>query len=88
MSDTDDALMEECPGWVLRLIMRELRRARELHPDWPAGDHVHAACIVGEEAGELLKAANQYKYEGGSAEDCDEEAVHTAATAIRFLMER
>ena len=74
---------------ALRAIGAEIDRARELHPEWPT-DQIHAAAIVCEESGELMRAAINYEY--GSDEPCAKgylemrkEAIHTAATAIRFL---
>lgn len=73
-------------------IELELRKAKKKHPNWP--DHPAAqAGIVSEEAGELMKAALQWKYERGEAEDqqivqkdaMKQEAIQTAAMAIRFL---
>lgn len=69
-----------------------LRHAKKKHPNYP--DHVCAqAGIVVEEAGELMRAALQWKYERGSIKASDlqllinlqGEALHTAAACIRFL---
>jgi hypothetical protein len=43
------------------MILEELVRAEELHPFWPI-DVIHQAAIVGEEAGEVLKAAIDLHY--------------------------
>lgn len=68
-------------------IEAELRKARKQWPDWPE-DAVHAAAIVAEEAGELVQAANRIRETGrGSVDDLATEAIQTAATAIRFLVE-
>jgi NTP pyrophosphatase (non-canonical NTP hydrolase) len=76
---------------ILDDILKELKRAKKKHPNWP--DHIVArAAIVGEEAGELIRAALLYKYEW-KGEKTDQimidamrkEAIHTAATCIRFL---
>ena len=73
-------------------ILKELKRAKKKHPNWP--DHIVAqAAIVSEESGELTRAALQWKYERapdeeGQArqrEDLRKEATQTAAMAIRFL---
>ena len=67
------------------VILREVARAKGLHPRWPS-DIVHAAAIVAEESGELVRAALRFEYgEGGTVEDVRREAVHTAATCIRLL---
>ena len=66
-------------------VEKELERAREKFPFWPH-DMVHAAAIVGEEAGELLQAALQYHFEEKETlDDCDHEAIQTMAMCIRFL---
>jgi hypothetical protein len=66
-------------------IKAEYERAEEKFPIWP-DDPIHAAAIVGEESGELLQAALQCEYEDGDAESMVKEAIHTAAMAVRFLM--
>lgn len=77
---------------ILDDILKELKRAKRKHPQWP--DHIVArAAIVAEEAGELVKASLQWKYERENSEVVQdvqkqrlyEEAVQTAAMAIRFL---
>jgi len=66
-------------------VDKELKRARERFPFWPH-DMIHAAAIVGEEAGELLRASLQYHFEEEKTlEDCDREAIHILAMCIRFL---
>jgi hypothetical protein len=82
------------PEIVARSVAREVARAQELHPDWPA-DPVYQAAIVGEEAGELLQAALDCKYKRckpcshATGEFCPvkREAIHVAATAVRVLIE-
>lgn len=70
---------------VVEAVLNELSSATEKHPEWPR-DVIHAAAIVGEESGELTRAALQYEYEDGDLENCQKEAIQTAAMAIRFLM--
>lgn len=84
---------------ALREIGAELDRARELHSAWPT-DQIHAAAIVCEESGELIRAAVNHKYQRGlhkvealraiaqklTEDEMRKEAIHTAATAIRFLV--
>lgn len=72
------------PEHVLQAIIDELERAKAKFPQWPT-DPIHAAAIVAEESGELIRAAVMHTYEGGSELDCQKEAVQTAVTAIRFL---
>jgi hypothetical protein len=69
---------------AVELVLAELARARKKHPKWPA-DKIHQAAIVAEEAGELVQAALDARYSGGSQSTIDTEAMHTAATAIRLL---
>ena len=67
-------------------------RAKKLHPDWPR-DPVHAAAILSEEVGELVQAANDFKWSPltsiGNTEEyrtrMREEVIQVAAMAIRFL---
>ena len=77
---------------ALAQIFSEVGRAEKLHPDWPTSP-IHQAAIVTEEAGELLQASlkellqaslnhNEHK---GSKKAMITEAIHTAATVIRFL---
>lgn len=69
-------------------VMAELHRARTKHPAWPVDDVIHAAAIVAEESGELIRAALHVRYEKGSLEDANAEAVQTIVTCIRFLEEQ
>ena len=66
------------------MVMAEIDRAENLHPVWPH-DIVKAAAVPVEEAGELLKAANDCDEKHTSRREIITEAVHTAASAIRFL---
>lgn len=71
-------------GDICEMIISEVFRAEAKHPNWP-DDPIHQAAIVNEEAGELIRAALQYQYEGGSREEIRKEAIQTAATCIRLL---
>jgi NTP pyrophosphatase (non-canonical NTP hydrolase) len=66
-------------------IIAEVDRATNKHPNWPK-DKVYAATIVAEENGELTRACLQYESEGGNIEEIKTEAIHTAATCIRLLL--
>jgi hypothetical protein len=68
-------------------VLSELERATRKFPTWPT-DPLHALAVLGEEFGELTKAALQLTYEPGkaTADDVRAEAVQTAAMAIRFVM--
>ena len=65
-------------------IELELQEAKKKWPNWVC-DPIHAAVILGEEAGELMRAANQFSYENGSLEAMEKEAAQAGAMAIRFL---
>ena len=69
---------------IFDAIRAELERAQSKHPDWPT-DIIHAAAIVGEESGELTRAALQWTYEDGDIDETQKEAIQVAVTAIRFL---
>ena len=69
---------------IIKLILKEVARAEEKHPNWPK-DQVYAAAIVSEESGELMRAAVQFEMENGDIRPLYEEAIQTAATCIRLL---
>jgi hypothetical protein len=69
---------------IINDILNELDRANELHP-WPS-DIIHSAGIVCEESGELIQASLNHIYQGCSKDEIKKEAIHVAATAIRFLI--
>ena len=71
---------------ILMNIMAEVTRAESIHPAWPC-DPVKAAALCAEECGELVRACNDYDESRGSKKPMVTEAIHTAATAIRFLKE-
>jgi hypothetical protein len=78
------ALDIETKRWMICIAM-ELQNATEKHPNWPT-DKIHAAAIVGEESGELLRSAIQFQLENGRYYEMHEEAIQTGAMAIRFLL--
>ncbi len=68
-------------------VLKEVYQATKKFPTWPT-DPLHAVAVLGEEFGELDKAVLQAIYEphkSGPAQ-VREEALQTAAMAIRFLM--
>ena len=69
---------------AIAMVEAEIDRATKQWRGWPS-DPVHAAGVVAEEGGELLKAAMDYTYTWGAKDHMLTEAVHTAATAIRFI---
>jgi NTP pyrophosphatase (non-canonical NTP hydrolase) len=72
---------------AMSAIYREIARATTLHPYWPQ-DQIHAAAVIAEEAGEVVKAVLDETYEDGPEDAATTEAVHCAATCVRFIMHR
>lgn len=77
MHPTSDLLLE---------VLAEIDRATAKFPTWP-NDPLHAIGVLGEEFGELTKAVMQATYEPhkNGPGDVRNEAVQTAAMALRFL---
>ncbi len=69
------------------LVSAEVENATKKFPKWPT-DPLHALAILGEEFGELTKEVVQMIYEPNktSTAKIREEAIQTAAMAIRFVM--
>ena len=67
-------------------ILNEVNNAVDKFPTWP-NDVLHAVAVLGEEFGELTKAALQLTYEPHktSMSELRKEAIQTAAMSIRFL---
>lgn len=72
------------PEHILTAVLTELERAKSKFPQWPT-DPIHAAAIVSEESGELIRAAVMHVYENAPESDCYKEAIQTAVVALRFL---
>ena len=72
---------------VIDLVVDEVEKATEKFPTWPT-DPIHAFAVLGEEHGELNKAILQAVYEPDKStpKNVKDEAIQTAAMAIRFLM--
>jgi len=72
---------------VIEQVRAELNRAMARFPTWPT-DPLHALAVLGEEFGELNKAILQLTYEPdkATAADVREEAIQTAAMALRLAM--
>jgi len=70
---------------AIDLILRELTSAMAKHPDWPS-DPIHAAAVLGEEAGETIQAALDMVYDDAPEARLIAEAAQTGAVAIRILM--
>ncbi|WP_227731475.1 hypothetical protein [Yersinia proxima] len=71
--------------FILTEIIDEAVRASEIHPKWPT-DALHAVSILTEESGELMKATIEYHYNNGDKEAIRQEAIQTAAMALRVLL--
>lgn len=71
---------------VLLPVLSEIARATRKFPTWPT-DPLHALGVVGEEFGELGKAVLQAVYEPHKSgrDQVREEAIQTAAMAVRFI---
>lgn len=70
--------------WIIATAT-EMDAAVQKHPEYPT-DKVHAAAIVSEESGELVRACLQYTYEKGRYYDMHREAIQTAGACFRFLL--
>ena len=71
----------------ITLTLDEWEKAVAKFPTWPTDPH-HALSVLGEEYGELTKAVLQFTYEphkGVTMADIRQEAVQTAATALRWI---
>lgn len=71
---------------VYSKLTNELKRAESLWSAWPT-DPIHAAAIIVEEVGELVKAIqdNKNKPKDCGKEDILKEAVQSGAMVLRFL---
>jgi len=69
---------------ILAQIIKEVERAEAIYPRWPE-DPIHAAAIIAEESGEIVKACIDFTYDNGTIKDIETEAIQTAAMCIRFL---
>jgi NTP pyrophosphatase (non-canonical NTP hydrolase) len=72
---------------IIRAVTYEVGKASKKFPTWPS-DPLHASAVVEEECGELTKAILETIYEPHKSDvgDVREEAIQTAAMAIRFLL--
>ena len=78
--------VESPETFLVQEVLAELRRAERIHPTWP-DDPIYAAAIIGEEAGEVIKAVNNAVTGKKDGKDSDyrTEAIQCAAMCIRFL---
>jgi hypothetical protein len=72
---------------IVKEILREVLRAEKLHPKWPS-DPVHAAAILAEESGEVVKAVNDVVTKDAYSHIAYAEAIQCAAMCVRFLKNR
>lgn len=72
---------------VINEVLLEVSNATYKFPTWPT-DPIHALAVLGEEYGELNKAVLQGVYEPhkNKPDDIRNEAIQTAAMALRFLI--
>lgn len=78
--------MDENTKAIIDDVLNELERACTKFPEWPT-DPLHALAVLGEEFGELTREMLQMTYQPSktSRERIKEEAIQTAAMAIRLL---
>jgi hypothetical protein len=69
---------------IINSILKELEKAELKYPEWPK-DIIHQASIVNEESGELIRACLNIHYHNEDINEAKQEAIQTAAMAIRFL---
>lgn len=71
---------------IMLEIGAEVERATQKWPGWPT-DPIHAAAVIAEEPGELMKATIESVYEPhkGSYKNLRTEAIQTAAMCMRFI---
>lgn len=69
---------------IMPAITDEYLKAKEKHPYWP-DDIIHQVSIMNEEAGEAIRAALNYVYEGQSIEEIEKELIQTGAMVLRCL---
>lgn len=69
---------------IIEAIVKELHRAKSKHPIFPV-DRVHQVSIMMEEAGEAVRAANNFNLENGHISELATELIQTAAMCIRTL---
>ena len=69
---------------IITILLKGVQAAEAKHPVWPE-DILHQCVIIGEEKGELDKAAYEYIYEGGHYDYIQEEAFDTMVTCFRLL---
>lgn len=66
-------------------VVLELLQSVKKFPDWPTHP-IHQAAEVADEAGELTRAALKVVHGRGDRAEMERVAIHTGATALRFIM--
>lgn len=70
---------------IIMGIHYELYKAEKKHPNWPVDNLFEQVAILSEEAGEVAKAALDYKSGKAPLSELKEELMQTAAMCIRIL---
>ncbi len=70
---------------AIKILCIALDEANKKHPEW-YDDIIHCSAVMGEEAGEAIRAALNYTYENSSFDDFIYEVAQTGAMAIKILM--
>ena len=70
---------------AIALIIEALDFAEAEFPTWPT-DPVHAGSVLTEEAGETVKAINEFFWSGGPLSEIEKEATQVGAMVIRLLI--
>lgn len=69
---------------AIEAIKGEVESATKKFPLWPR-DPIHAASVLSEESGELVRAANNFVYHAGDRLEMLREAIQVGAMAVRFI---
>lgn len=85
LSEFEEELTLEEQNMIVHII-RSLNKAKTDYPDFGMDDIVCGTSVVADEAGQLQRAAFEFIYKNGMFEAIEEEAVHTAVTAIRMML--
>lgn len=75
-------------GLIYEDALLELDCARHHYPDWPA-DIVHASAVMVEEAGEVLRVANnlRWRQKDSDLSEFRKEIIQTIAMCFRLLLD-
>lgn len=70
---------------IIADVCSEVEKSEVYYPGFPL-DAVHAAGMVTEAAGALMKASFLWAYDGHDPQEIRQEAINTGAMAIRLLI--